>query len=217
MSKVVALKCPNCGAVLNRDQLTCQYCGAESILLSDGLTLKFKGEITCPKCGSINEKSSWFCTSCHTILTKDIEMVKEMQRKSRFEEDRIKQSLPPETRDRIDPDEFIYFNFELRNGAYTITDKRLIKNRNGVYQEAKLSEITSVGQPQVKRGLGVFVSNITLYFVVNTSDGTIVLGDFNRLDAKSCGTFYAWVLRAVQNHNLQKKDARAVLLNLKLL
>ena len=216
MSKEVALKCPNCGAALNRDQLTCQYCGAESILLSDGSTLKFKGEIACPKCGSINEKSSWFCTNCHIILTKDIEMVKEKQRKSRFEEDKIKQSLPPQTRDRIDPDEFIYFNFELRNGAYTITDKRLIKNRNGVYQEAKLSEITSVGQPQVKKGLGVFVSNITLYFVVNTSEGTIVLGDFNRLDAKSCGTFYAWVIRAIQNHNLQKKDPRAVLLNLKL-
>ena len=60
------------------------------------------------------------------------------------------------------------------------------------------------------------MSNITLYFVVNTFEGTIVLGDFNRLDARSCGTFYAWVLRAVQNHNLQKKDARVILLNLKL-
>ena len=216
MSKAVALKCPNCRAALNKDQLTCQYCGAESRLLPDGSTLKFKGEITCPKCRSINEKSSWFCPSCHTILTKEIEMLKETQRKNRLEEDKIKQTLPPQTRDRLDPDEFIYFIFELDNGAYTITDKRLIKNRNGVYQEAKLSEITSVGQPQVKKGLGVFVSNITLYFVVNTLEGTIVLGDFNRSDAKSCGTFYAWVLRAIQNHNLQKKDARAVLLNLKL-
>ena len=217
MPKEVALNCPNCGAVLNRDQLICQNCGAESKLQSDCSTLKLKAEITCPKCRSINEKSSWYCTSCQTILTKDTEKVKEKQRKIRLEEDKIRQSLPPQTRDRLEPDEFIYLIFELDNGAYIITDKRVIKNRNGVYQEAKLSEITCVTQPQVKKGLGVFVKNITLYFVVKTSEGELVLGDFNRLDAKSCATFYAWVIRATQNHNLQKKDPRAVFLNLKFL
>ncbi len=216
MSKVALLKCPNCGARLDKDQLTCQYCGAESILSTDGSTLRFKSEINCPKCGFINEKSSWFCTVCHTILTKDIEPIKEMQRKIRLEEDQVKQSLPLETRYRIDPNEYIYFSFKLGNGAYIITDKRLIKNRNGVYQEAKLSEITNVGQPQVKRGLGVFASNITLSFVVKTFNGTILFGDFSRLDANSFGTFYAWVIRAIRNQNSRKKDARALLFSLQL-
>jgi len=73
-----------------------------------------------------------------------------------------------------------------------------------------------VGQPQVKRGLGLFVSNITLFFVVSTFDGTIMLGDFSLLEASPFGTFYACEIRAVQNHNLRKKNAKAALLNLQL-
>jgi hypothetical protein len=214
---MVVLRCPNCGALLDRGQMKCQYCGAELILLPDGSSFRFRSETVCPKCGTINEKSSWFCVGCNTILTKDVEMLKELQRKIRFERERAVSYMPSWMREKIEPDEYVYFVFKMRdNDFYAVTDKRIIKSKHGKYEEAPLSEVVSIGPPQVKTGFGFFTPSVTSFFEVNTFHGTVVFDGFGVQDAQFCGTLNAWVKIALENHNTRKKDARALILKLPL-
>ena len=41
MVQPVALKCPNCGALIEKSTMKCQYCGAELILLPDSSSFRF--------------------------------------------------------------------------------------------------------------------------------------------------------------------------------
>jgi predicted RNA-binding Zn-ribbon protein involved in translation (DUF1610 family) len=217
MARVVALRCPNCGAFLERGQMKCQYCGAELILLPDGSSFRFRSEMVCPNCGAINERSSWFCVSCNTILTKDVEMLKELQRKIRFEQERAKTFMPLWMREKIGPDEYIYFVFKIKeDDFYAVTDKRLIKNKHGRYEEASLSEVVGISPIQTRAEPGVFAPKVTGFFEVNTFHGTIIFDGFSVQDAQYCGIFHSWVNIALNNHNTRKKDVRALILKLPL-
>lgn len=214
MAHIIVLRCPNCGASIEKGQMKCQYCGAELVLLQDGSSFKFRSETTCPKCGAINEKSSWFCLSCNEILTKDVDMLRELQKKIKFEQERIKSGyMSSQMREKLEPDEFIYslVNFKNSDNIYIITDKRIIKNKNGKYEEALLSEVVSFGPLQTK---GLF--NSTMFFDVNTFHGTMIFNGFDIFNATNCGTFYGWVKRAINNHNARKKDTGALILKLTL-
>lgn len=150
MAHITALRCPNCGA--------------ELVLLPDGSSFRFRAETVCSKCGAINEKSSWFCVNCNTILTKDIDMLKELQKKIRFERERAISYMPSWMREKIEPDEFIYFVFKMGgNDFHAVTDKRIIKSRHGKHEESSLKEVVSIGPPQVKTGFGIFVPSVTSF------------------------------------------------------
>jgi len=202
---------------VGKETMKCQYCGAELVLLPDGSAFKFRSETVCPKCGAVNEKSSWFCVSCNTVLTKDIDMLKELQKKIRFEQERAISYMPSWMREKIEPDEFVYFVFKIGgNDFYAVTDKRIIKSRHGKYEEAPLKDVVSVGPPRVKTGLGIFVPSVTSFFEVNTFHGTIVFDGFGMQDAQFCGILNSWVKFALKNHDARKKDVRLLILNLPL-
>lgn len=215
LTSVAVLRCPNCRTLLKREQTKCEYCGAELILLPDGSAFRFRSEMTCPKCGAIIEKSSWFCMNCNTILTKDVEMLKELQRKIKFKQERVISSyMPPWMREKIESDEFIYFVLKGEGEEfYAITDKRIIKNRSGEYEEAPLSEVVSVSPIQVKTGF--FISKY--FFEVNTFHRTIIF-DLPAIEnnAQWSTTLHNWILTAIDNYNSRKKDVRASILRLPL-
>lgn len=212
--KAVALKCPNCGGLLERDNKKCVYCGAEVVLSPDASFFRFRSEMACPKCGNINEKSSWICLNCNAILTKDIDMLKELQGKIKFEQERTKTNFMPSwMREKLEPDEFIYFVVKMGGDIfYAVTDKRVIKNKLGNFEEAPLSEVVSIDPPTFRP----VSHSVTGWFEVNTFHGTITFDCFGVGDARLCGTLHAWVNKALTNHNLRKKDPRAILINLRL-
>lgn len=212
MAKVTALRCPNCSALISRDQNKCEYCGAGLIISPDGSFFSFRSQSKCPKCGAINEASSWFCVNCRTILTKDTDMLKELQKKLKFEQERAKGFMPLWMREKLEPDEFIYFVFKLRgkDNFYAVTDKRIIKNKSGKYEESPLSEVVSMSNPQVKTGF----FSVSSFFRVNTFHGTIVFDGFSVEDAQYCGILNAWMKAALENYNLRKKDVRALVISL---
>jgi uncharacterized OB-fold protein len=218
MAHLIVLKCPNCGSLLEKGQSKCSYCGAELILLPDQSMYKFRNEAMCPKCGAVNEKSSWFCVSCSTVLTQDVEMLRELQKKHAFAQERAKGFMPDWMIQELEPQEYIYFVVKLRgeDDFYAVTDKRIIKSKDGEFQEARLSEAVSVGQAQVRTRQGFFDTSVEGVFEVDTFHGSIVFDGFGVHGGKDCGIFRAWVQRALENHNLRKKDARALLLNLSL-
>jgi hypothetical protein len=209
MAHIVALKCPNCGAFLEKGQMKCQYCGAELILLPNGSSYRFRGEHICPTCGAINERSSWFCLSCNTLLTKDIDMVRELKEKIRFEQERAKSLAPEWLKQKLSPDEYIYF-LVCGSNPKIVTDKRVIMEKHGE-QEYPLSDIVSVGPFHLETG---FWQNKWV-FEMNTFQGTVIL-DFSGLDFQAGKTFYDWLNVALMNHNSRKKDVRALILHLPL-
>jgi len=212
MAKVTALKCPNCGSLISVGQNKCEYCGAGLIISPDSSFYSFRSQSQCPNCGTTNEASSWFCINCRTILTKNTDMLKRLQKKIKFELERAKTKfMPLWMQEKLEPDEFIYFVFKLSgNDFYAVTDKRIIRNVGG-YIESPLSEAVSLGPPTPK--IGVFSSSV--FFEVHTFHGTLVF-EFSSLDAQNCGTLYAWINTAIENYNLGKKDVRVVILSLDL-
>ena len=205
--------------------MECQYCGAELVLLPDGSSFRFRAEKTCPKCGAINEKSSWFCVSCSTILTKDTEMLKELQKKIRFEQETLISCMPSWMREKLEPDEFIYFVLYEEMGGnnfYAITDKRIIKSRHGKYEEASLKEVVSIGPVQTKQAVRTFIPPVIgffhvviSFFEVKTSRGTIIF-EFEGYETTACGIFHAWTTISLENYTAQKKDVKALILKLPL-
>ncbi|MEM3673295.1 MAG: zinc ribbon domain-containing protein [Candidatus Bathyarchaeia archaeon] len=225
MAQIIVLKCPNCGALLDKEQMKCQYCGADLVLSPDGSYFIFRAEATCPKCGAINEKSSWFCMGCNTILTKDTDMLKELQKKIRLEQESMISCMPSWMGEKLEPDEFIYFVLYEEiggNNFYAITDKRIIKSRHGKYEEALLSEVVSIGPVRTKQVVRAFVPPVIGFFhveigffKVNTSRGTTIF-EFEGYEVLACGIFHAWTTIALENYTAQKKDVKALILKLPL-
>jgi uncharacterized Zn finger protein (UPF0148 family) len=150
MAQVVALKCPSCGAPLEKNEMKCQYCGAELVLLPDSSAFSLRSQSTCPKCGAINDRSSWFCPNCNTILTKDIEPLRRLQKKVKFvqeqQKEELKKKVPSSFIEDLGPDESIYMTLSREQGAnfYSVTNKRIIQYKDGKYKEIPLSEIVGV-------------------------------------------------------------------------
>jgi len=187
--------------------MKCQYCGASLILAEDGSTLLSRKRIVCPKCGNSMADGSWFCVVCGEILTKNINHLKQIQKKIRFQQESLKNNMP-EICDKIEPDEFIYFLFRykglLANKYFVATDKKLIKYElYGQYWEAPWSEVVSIGNPEF--------DGYRNKFTVQTFNETVPF-DFGE---NRCWDFHRAVHQALNDYNLQKKDIRALICSLK--
>ena len=216
MAHIVGLSCPNCGGPTNREASKCGYCGAGLILLPDGSSFRNKSEMICPKCGTTNERSSWICVDCGTILTKDIEMLKEIQKKVRFEQERVKNSLPSWMKDKLETEEFVHCVYKIykERSFSVVTDKRIIINwapffRSSWIQEAKFSDVVSIGPVKYDAYHGVMWR-----FEVNTFHGTVLIDGFP--DAGNCSIFHSWAVKALENHTQRKKDVRVLIIKLPL-
>lgn len=171
--KVVELKCPNCGALVSKDTMKCEYYGANLILAVDG-SLAYKGIASCPKCGSPLPSGSWVCLNCGEAVTKDQEALKELQHRLRFEQYNRKKVLPPVVHNRLKPDEYVYSSFNVQDErVYVVTDKRVVKFENEQFSDAPWRDVISVGEIMEKvelfsRGLEfvvhTFIGGIAFYF-----------------------------------------------------
>jgi hypothetical protein len=203
----IPLKCPNCGAMVSRETMKCQYCGAGLILTENGSALLSRKRIACPKCGNPVAEGSWFCVVCGEIVTKDVNHLKQIQKKIRFQQESMKNDMP-EIRDKIEPDEFVYWLFVykglLANKYFVVTDKRLVKYELfGEYWKAPWSEVVSIGNPQF--------DGYSNKFVVKTFEGAVTF-DFGE---SSCWNFHNAVHRALNDYTNQTKDIRALICSLK--
>lgn len=207
----IPLKCPNCGAMVSRETMKCQYCGASLILAEDGSTLLSRKRTACPKCGNSIADGSWFCIACGEITTKDSNHLKQIQKKIRFQQESLKNDVP-EIRDKIEPDEFIYFLFRYKglfaNKYFIATDKKIIKYELfGKYWEAPWSEVVSIGNPEFESfPSGGYRSS----FKVQTFNETVTF-DFGE---NSCSQFHTAVHQALNDYTLQKKDIKALVFSL---
>jgi len=191
--------------------MKCEYCGADIIITGDG-SLATRGTIICPSCGYANARGSWVCLDCGKVLTTDLERLREIRKKLRFGLERSKSFMPTMVRSRIKPNEFVYFTVKgSGENCYVCTDERLIKYESRQYWESPWTEVVSIGNIQSK--IGIFQGS--LEFEVNTFKETIRFS-FGSLDAQLCGTFYAWINKALENHNMRKKDFRAIICSLSL-
>ena len=203
----LALKCPNCGAIISRNNLKCQYCGAELIIAQDGLTFIPRKQQNCPKCSTPQADGAWFCLNCGEILAKDIEHVKNLQKKIQFTQEDIRAKLA-QFSDKIEPNEFfyhlLYHNGFFSNKYYAVSDKKLIKFDYNNYWQAPLSEIVGVGSPQHDG----YNSTLT----IQTFKETVKLDFGDSMDYD----FYNALYRALDNYTLQKKDIYALIYSLRI-
>ena len=205
----MALRCPNCGSLISRQNLKCEYCGAELVLAQDGQSMLARNLNACPKCGNQIAEGVWFCTHCGEVITKDaksIEHLKQIQKKFLFQQNDIKTSMA-ELGDNLEPNEFIYFLLHYKgifsNKYYVVTKKKLIKYDYKKYWQAPLSDIVSIGdqmfnQPSVTLKVQTFTETVTLDF----GDSM----DYN---------FYNSLKNALDDYTFQRKDIRAIVCNLK--
>jgi len=213
-------ECPICHKQINQNSI-CSFCGAELIPFLDGRTLKIKTENPCPKCGAIIDESCWYCINCNTKFTEKIEMLKNLQKRIRFEQERIKKEFLPSWMEKnLDKGELIYYCFSFKpkgNDFYVITDSKLIKSKNGHYQEIKLKDIVSIGNLEVETNIFSAAFGLSVgHFSVNTYSGTIIFDGFKQLDARSMGTLSGMIKNAVNNFSLKLLDSRKKILLLNL-
>ncbi len=65
--KVIALKCPQCGAHLESNRTLCEHCGT-TVRLSDDKQHFIETGVACPNCGAINHIGDKHCGSCGVKL-----------------------------------------------------------------------------------------------------------------------------------------------------
>jgi len=222
MSNIVALQCPNCGGFLDKGQMKCEYCGTESILTADGSSLRFRAENACPKCGAINERSSWFCPSCSIILTKDVEVLRDLQKRVRFLLKEALEMVPSWMRQKLEADEFIYFMFTIKgkDDFYLITSKRFVKNKKGTVVEVPLSEIVLVSDTYTIGGPRKFLASPTertYEFSIKTYNGEIKFSEcLEMVNQPLVVTLWNAIRTSVNNYSYRKKDVRELILGLQL-
>ena len=228
LSYIAALKCPNCGGLVARNEVKCQYCGADLILMPDSSSFALKNQSVCPKCEAINDKSSWFCPNCSTILTKDIEMLKRLQKKLKYMDEENRQEflrkVPSSFIKDLEPDEHFYCTLSREQGGnfYGVTNKRIIKFKDGNYTEIPLGDVVNVypirSKIETRSLLSVFLpipTQMTLEFEVSTYNGIIKIDGLKGTPAY-CGSFYGFVMIAVDNYEKGKKYVAHSILKLPL-
>lgn len=204
---------------MKREQMKCQYCGAETVLRSDGSSI-LRTISACPQCGSPVEKSSWFCLTCNTVLTNDsrkLNYMLQLQKELRYKQLCTRDCLPSEIVSELEADEFIYDAGVIQEGNdfFALTDKRLIHYKDGVLQKIPWSEIVSVTPVIRGESSGLFSRPaMTYYFEVYTLDGTIV---FEGIEKQTSGiTFRNAVFSALSSYNSRGRDVRAIIWRLPL-
>jgi len=228
---VVLPYCPKCGKEIEATSTTgqniCPSCGVVEPVTQ--VQSKPSEDKYCQYCGKELPIGASFCLNCGIPIKP--EMLIELQKKTRFQQERAKSYLPSWTRERLDPNEFVHFSFRMKGDEfydlagkrfvkgdvfYLVTDKRIVKNKGGKYEEHPLSEVVSIGDLQNRRvDSGLFDISVIDFFEVITFQGSMVF-EFDMKDAGSCVDFHTAARKALENHTFRKKDPRLVILQLPL-
>ncbi|MDH5733959.1 MAG: zinc ribbon domain-containing protein [Candidatus Bathyarchaeota archaeon] len=217
-SRIITLNCPYCGALVSKETMKCEYCGADLIETADG-SLGTRGQINCSNCGGSIPRGSWLCSNCGEVVTKDVESLKELQRKLRFEQFIKKKKLPAKIRVTLQPEEYIYKSFtqegfwrgrSLRpDRIYLVTNRRLIKFDMEEYVELLWNKVVSISEIQYKTG---FFSTPYYTFTVHTQEDDTefrsYVSDQDYLALANLERFHSDTNRILENYNLKKKDMK---------
>lgn len=126
MAKIIALKCPSCGANISRDTKNCEYCGTALVFQQDQSTLVASGLTLCPVCGASNPIGRWFCVNCGEVISVD-ERLREFQKRERFLQEQYRTSLPEDLQKRLAADEYVHYvcceSHPLNVFRYVVTDR----------------------------------------------------------------------------------------------
>jgi DNA-directed RNA polymerase subunit RPC12/RpoP len=171
---LVPLKCTECGGKVNRETLTCEYCGA-SFILKDESTVIPRKIISCPECKQSLPIDSIICLNCGKILTDNEKEIKKLEYfKEQIElnqwvlKEKLKE-LP------LEKDEYILNFYGYGNLLWVVTDKRLLifEKRKKRVEEIKYDEIVRFYdfKPYVKRGF--FMNSFIMDINIETFKGMI--------------------------------------------
>lgn len=185
--------------------------------MPDSSAFSLRNQLACPKCNAINDRSSWFCPNCYTILTKDIEPLKRLQKKVNFGQEQMRQELqkkvPSTFIEDLVADEFFYMTLSREQGVnfYCVTNKRIVQYKDGKYKEIPLSEVVGIYPIRSKMDSG---SLVTAFIpIVNVLNRPHVVFDFEVSTFKGmekieglkgtpayCGMFWTMVAIAVDDY-----------------
>jgi len=122
---LVALKCPCCGGGVDRTSLTCEYCGTEVTLSSDGTRASGSNPRKCPTCGNAVFEGTQFCAQCATVFDASQTLIRRAQ-KARFSQDKYRRSFIPEISTAFHADEMVLADTYGPNAWYVVTTQRLL-------------------------------------------------------------------------------------------
>jgi predicted nucleic acid-binding Zn ribbon protein len=225
---LIALKCPNCGALIPRESMKCEYCGAGLALTSDGSALLSQKQTACPSCGNPVASDAWFCVKCQTILTPNTERLNQIQAKLQFSQQQLRKQYPSLP---LEPEEFVYYLFHGTNAhptafhgpkvvwdvKYAATEKRLLLTNNLTNRQDSFSmkDIATIGQPFITPVKNGHPSHNMQVQIINI--GTITLAFGNKLNiGQESWHFYRALHKALNDWQTQKRDVRAVICSLKI-
>jgi len=179
MTKVVQLKCPNCGANIPRETLKCEYCGASFILSKDNRLLP-KKVIVCPECGQELPEDSVLCLQCGKILTKserDVKKLRHIQNKIRATQKTLRESIYEKV--PIEDDEYLFLIDPKAGGSFgkkywIVTNKRVMTYEEGRFLEVKYEDVVDIPPAEFKP-VGFFKTTVGMTMNIETFDGTVTL------------------------------------------
>lgn len=204
--KVMELRCPNCGAMVSRETMKCKYCGANLVLVQDKLTLR--NTMSCPKCGTSNGEGSFLCVNCGEVLTENVQFLKEVQKRIRFDQKRTREELSNKIKGVLEQDEFIKYSHYFARHYFVITERRILMHQDTVFGkrfwEAPWDEIASISSP-----IPIFGGTKV---IVTTFDGKEEKFEFLGIATR----FSVEAKNGLNDHMLGKKDIRAQIYRLNL-
>ena len=212
MAQIVPLKCPSCGAPLNRESSRCEFCGTEVMLVQNGSGLQTKATASCAKCGNQLASGAWLCPKCGNPVPGNEARLKELNIKQRFIQDDTKRKVP-QLGGVLAPDEYVQFCFYARGFYFAVTERRLlVYSKDSIFGAAKLSaygwsEVVSSGNVR-------YDSTRRLYLLeVQTLKGSFSLR-FPQGNGQDAHRFQREIAGALSQHNTGQRDIRALIWSL---
>jgi len=219
--KPIGLKCPNCGASISSSIERCSYCGTHLMFRDNVLTPTSMHE--CPNCRASIGSGSFICCSCGRVITsepKELNILRGEQKRIQFFHNERLNSTPLEIRQKLQPDEYLYYVVEAKEGVgvkhtvsrqhFAVTDKRILVSKGAgifskpVAREIPYENIAGLAYEDLSH------LDFTLLEVRTFKENENLTITFP-LFSSEASDFRICLETAFNNHRLQRKDITALL------